>query len=67
MVLFSSARDNHVMAKAQGHDGYQFSRLSDEANHSSGIVPVHTRLGGIPSGVCLKVLATESTSAHGAQ
>jgi hypothetical protein len=55
------------MAKAQGHDGYQFSRLSDEANHSSGIVPVHTRLGGIPSGVCLKVLATESTSAHGAQ
>jgi hypothetical protein len=60
-------RDNHVMAEAQGHAGYQFSRLSDEASHSSGLVPVHTRPGGIPSGVCPKVLATESTSAHNAQ
>jgi hypothetical protein len=39
MILFSSARDNHVMAEAQGHAGYQFSRLSDEASHSSGLVP----------------------------
>jgi hypothetical protein len=66
MVLFSSARDNHVMAEAQGHAGNQFSRLSDEASHSSGLVPVHTRPGRIPSGVCPKVFATESTSAHGA-
>jgi hypothetical protein len=43
MVFFSSARDNHVMAEAQGHAGYQFSRLSDEASHSLGLVPVHTR------------------------
>jgi hypothetical protein len=43
MVLFSSARDNHVMAEAQGHASYQFSRLSDEASHNSGLVPVHTR------------------------
>jgi hypothetical protein len=43
MVLFSPARDNHVMAEAQGHAGYRFSRLSDEASHSSGLVPVHTR------------------------
>jgi hypothetical protein len=55
------------MAKAQGHVGYQFSRLLDEASHISGIVPVHTRPGGIPSGICPKVLATESTSAHSAQ
>jgi hypothetical protein len=55
------------MAEAQGHAGYQFPRLSDEASHSSGLVPVHTRPGGIPSSVCLKVLATESTSTHGAQ
>jgi hypothetical protein len=32
-----------VMAEAQGHVGYQFPRLSDEASHSSGLVPVHTR------------------------
>jgi hypothetical protein len=67
MVLFSSARDNHVMATAQGHAGYQFSRFSNEASHSSGLVPVHTRPWGIPSGVCPKVLATESTSAHSDQ
>jgi hypothetical protein len=67
MVLFSPARDDHVMAEAQGHDGYQFSRLSDEASHSSSLVPVHTRPWGIPAGVCPKVLPTESTSAHSAQ
>jgi hypothetical protein len=61
MVLFSSARDNHVMAEAQGHAGYQFSGLSDEVSHSSSLVPVHTRPCGIPAGVCPKVLATEST------
>jgi hypothetical protein len=38
-----SGQDNHVMVEAQGHVGYQFSRLSDEASHSSGLVPVHTR------------------------
>jgi hypothetical protein len=66
MVLFSSARDNHVVAEAQGHVGYQFSRLSDEASHILGLVSVHTRPWGIPSGVCPKFLATESTSAHSA-
>jgi hypothetical protein len=40
MVFFSSARDNYVMAEAQGHAGYQFSGLSDEASHSSSFVPV---------------------------
>jgi hypothetical protein len=37
MVFFSSARDNHVVAEAQGHVGYQFPRLSNEASHSSGL------------------------------
>jgi hypothetical protein len=37
MVFFSSARDNHVVAKAQGHADYQFPRLSNEASHSSGL------------------------------
>jgi hypothetical protein len=67
MVLFSSDMDNHDMAEAQGHAGYQFPGLSDEASHSSSLVPVHTRPWGIPIGVCPKVLATESTSAHSAQ
>jgi hypothetical protein len=31
------------MAEAQGHAGDQFPRLSDEASHSSGLVPVHAR------------------------
>jgi hypothetical protein len=43
MVFFSLAMDNHVIAEAQGHPGYQFSGLSDEASHSSGLVPMHTR------------------------
>jgi hypothetical protein len=43
MVFFSSARDSHVMAEAQGHAGYQFPRLSNEDSHSSGPVPVHAR------------------------
>jgi hypothetical protein len=60
MVFFSSARDNHVVAEAQGHAGYQFPRLSDEASHSSGPVPVHARPSAIPSVVCPKVLATEA-------
>jgi hypothetical protein len=32
-----------VMAEAQGHVGYQFLGLSDEASHSSSLVPVYTR------------------------
>jgi hypothetical protein len=43
MVFFPSARDNHVMAEAQGHAGYQFPRISNEASHSSSLVPVHAR------------------------
>jgi hypothetical protein len=43
MVFFPSARDNHVVAEAQGHAGDQFPRLSDEASHSLGLVPVHAR------------------------
>jgi hypothetical protein len=40
---YSSLRLGTIIAEAQGHAGYQFSRLSDEASHSSGLVPVHTR------------------------
>jgi hypothetical protein len=34
MVFFRSARDNHVMAEAQGHAGDQFLRLSNETSHN---------------------------------
>jgi hypothetical protein len=37
----SSARNNHIMAKAEGHAYHQFSRVSDEARHCSSFVPVH--------------------------
>jgi hypothetical protein len=53
MVFFSSTRDNQVVAEAQGHAGDQFPWLSDEASHNSGLVPMHARPGGIPSGVCV--------------
>jgi hypothetical protein len=67
MVFFSSARDYHVVAEAQGHVGYQLPRLSNEAGHSSGSVSMHARPRRIPSGICTKVLAVEGTSAYGAQ
>jgi hypothetical protein len=55
------------MAEVEGHADHQFPRVSDEAGHYSGFVPVHARPQRIPPGVCLKVLASESTSAHSAQ
>jgi hypothetical protein len=67
LVLLSSARNNHIMAKAEGHAGHQFSRVSDEASYRSSFVPVHTRSRRIPSSVCPKVLALEGTSANSAQ
>jgi hypothetical protein len=41
--FFPSARDNHVVAEAQGQAGYQFPMLSNEASHNLGLVPVHAR------------------------
>jgi hypothetical protein len=55
------------MAEAEGHADHQFSRVSDEAGYRSSLVPVHARPRGIPPGVCLKVLASEDTSANSAQ
>jgi hypothetical protein len=55
------------MAEAEGYADHQFPRISDEAGHGSGFVPVHARPRGIPSGVCPKVLASESISTHSAQ
>jgi hypothetical protein len=40
MIFFSSARDYHFVAEAQGYAGDKFPRLSDKACHSSGPVPL---------------------------
>jgi hypothetical protein len=67
LVLLSSARNNHIMAEAEGHADHQFSRVSDEASYCSSFVPVHARPRRIPPGVCPKVLAFKGTSANCAQ
>jgi hypothetical protein len=67
MVLLSSARNNHIMAEAEGHVNHQFSRVLDEASYRSSFVPVHARSRRIPPGVCPKILASEGTSANSAQ
>jgi hypothetical protein len=67
LVLLSSARNNHIMAEAEGHADYQFPRVSDEAGYCSSFVPMHAGSRGIPSAVCPKVLASEGTSANSAQ
>jgi hypothetical protein len=43
LVLFSPARDNHIMAEAQGYANHKFPRLLDEVGHCSGFVSVHAR------------------------
>jgi hypothetical protein len=67
LVLFTSARNNHIMAEVEGYAHHQFPRISDEAGHCSGSVPMHAGPRGIPSGICPEVLASKSTSAHSAQ
>jgi hypothetical protein len=41
MVFFSSARDYHFMAEAQGHAGDKFLGLSDKTSHSSDSISMH--------------------------
>jgi hypothetical protein len=43
------------------------TRLSNEAGHSSGSVPMYARARRIPSGLCTKVFATKGTSTYSAQ
>jgi hypothetical protein len=55
------------MTEAEGHADHQFPRVLDEAGYCTSFVPVHARPRRIPPGVCPKVFASESTSAHSAQ
>jgi hypothetical protein len=66
MVFLPSARDNHIMAEAEGHASHQLPRLLDEASHRSGLVSMHTRPWGVPAGLRPKVPAFESSSAYSA-
>jgi hypothetical protein len=43
LVFLSQARNNYVLAKAEGHVDHQLSRISDEASNCLGLIPVHTR------------------------
>jgi hypothetical protein len=40
---FPSPRNDHVMAKAEGHAGNQLSRFLDEASNCLSLVLVHAR------------------------
>jgi hypothetical protein len=67
MVFFSLARNNHVMAEAEGYDSHQLLGFLDEASDCSSSIPMHTRPRGILAGVCLKVSTSESPGANGAK
>jgi hypothetical protein len=43
LVFLPSAKNNHIMAEAQGYASHQFPRLLDKANHCSGFVSMHAR------------------------
>jgi hypothetical protein len=43
LVLFPTARDSDLLAKAEGHVDYKFSRFSNKARHCSCSIPMHTR------------------------
>jgi hypothetical protein len=43
MVFFPSPRNDHVMAKAEGHAGNQLLGFPDEASNCPSLVPVHAR------------------------
>jgi hypothetical protein len=60
VVFFSSAMHHHLVAEAQGYAGDKFPRFPDKANHSSGLVSMHTRPWRVPPGICPKVLASQS-------
>jgi hypothetical protein len=67
LVLLSSARDNHLMAEAEGYVDNQLPRVSDEASYCSSFISVYPGPRRIPLGVCPKVSASEGTGAKSAQ
>jgi hypothetical protein len=41
MIFLSSAKDNYVMAEAEGHASLQLSGLPDIASYCPSFVPMH--------------------------
>jgi hypothetical protein len=55
------------MVEAKGYISDQLSGFSNEAGHYPGSLSVYAGPGGLLAGVCLKVLAAESSSTYSAQ
>jgi hypothetical protein len=55
------------MVEAKGYISDQLSGFSNEAGHCPGSLSVYAGPGGVLAGVCLKVLAAESSSTYSAQ
>jgi hypothetical protein len=67
MVFFSSARNNHVVAEAEGYASHQLSGFSNGASDYSNSIPMHTRPRGIFVGICSKVSTSQSSGANSAK
>ena len=67
MVLFSLARNNHVVAEAEGYASHQLLGLSDEASDCSSPISVHTGPRGVFTGIRSKVSTSHSSGANGAK
>jgi hypothetical protein len=55
------------MAEAKGYVSEQLSGFPNEAGHSLGSFSVYTGPGGVFTGLCLKVLAAESSGTYNPQ
>jgi hypothetical protein len=62
VVLFSSPRNIHVMAKAEGYAGNQLPRFPDEAGDCPSTFPMYARPWGVLASKRLKILVTLSPS-----
>jgi hypothetical protein len=67
LILFFSAKDNYVVAEAKGYVSDQILGFPNEAGHCPGSFSVYAGPGGVFTGICLKVLAAESSSTYSSQ
>jgi hypothetical protein len=67
MVFFSSARNNHIIAEAEGYASHQLPGLLDEASDCSSSIPMHAGPRGVLAGVCPKVSMSQSSGANGVE
>jgi hypothetical protein len=67
MIFFTSVKNNHIMAEAEGYASHQLSRFLDEASDCSSPIPVHAGPRGVIAGIRLKVSMSQSSDANGAK